>query len=180
MGFNKKDGKGSQRRHRINHEIRGSRVRVILEGRNLGVVPYRDAIGLAKERDLDLVQVSPAEGDQPPVCQIIDYGKFCYSQKKKLKQNKTKKVEWKEVRLTPGTGAHDVQTKLRQIRSFLKDGKFVKLTMIYRRRQIAHVDEGERIIKEIIAGVEDLGKVKAPPRMENKRLSAQIIPKSSD
>jgi len=143
----------------------------------MGIVSRYDALTLARERKLDLVQVSESKKGEPPVCQIIDYGKFCYNQKKRAKKNKQKQIDWKEVRMTPGTGEHDIQTKIRQIRQFLEQGKYVKLAIKYRRRQIVHVDEGHKIMESVLAAIEDVGKSQNRPRMENRQLTIHIVPK---
>ena len=143
---------------------------------NMGEHRFMDALDLAKGQNLDLVQVAVGKKGVP-VCRIIDYGKFCYEQSKKTKVNKQKQVDWKEIRLTPGIAKHDVETKLKQIRQFLEQGKHIKVMIKYKRRQIVHIDEGRKVMSQILAAIEDIGKVESNPRMEGKQLSTQIVPK---
>jgi len=152
-------------------------VRVILDGQNLGVVATDEARSLARKRGLDLVEVSPHSN--PPVCQITDYGKYAYDQKKRKKKSaqNAQKVDYKEIRLTPGIGKHDIETKVRQLRNFLEQGKQVKVTVRYKKRQIVHQDQGRITLKAVIDAVEDIGKPENKPRMEGKQLSVQISPK---
>ena len=142
----------------------------------MGEHSARDALELARSQKLDLVQVAKGKNGLP-VCRIIDYGKFCYEQSKKVKSTKQKQVPWKEVRLTPGIGEHDIQTKLKQIRQFLQEGKNVKVTVRYRRRQIVHIDEGHKVMTQILVAIDDIGKTESKPRMEGKQLSVQIVPR---
>ena len=146
-----------------------------MNGKNLGQVPIREALALANEQELDLVEVAPQE--KPPVCILVDYGKYQYEQKKRKKNNKSKSVEWKEIRLTPGTGSHDIETKLKQLRKFLSQGKHVKITVRFRRRQLAHKDEGRKILDQIVADIQDVGAPEKNSKMEGKDMSIRISPK---
>ena len=147
---------------------------MVLDGQNLGVVSTTEAKSLAYEKGLDLVEVNA--NAKPPVCQIIDNSKFRYQQAKKQKQNKQKKLERKEVRLSPGTGDHDIDTKVRQARKFLEQGKPVKVTVRYKKRQIAHVDEGQRVMDKMLEALQDFGKPDHRPQLEGKQLSVQVNP----
>lgn len=143
----------------------------------MGVVEVRDAQNLAFERGMDLVEV---DGNaKPPVCHIMDYGKFQYDQEKKKKRLKANspKTETKEVRLSAVTGDHDIEIKVKQVRKFLEQGKHVKLTVMYRRRQIAHVDLGQKVLLDMLEAVKDIGKTDSKPRLEGKKLSVQVVPK---
>lgn len=160
---------------RINDAINAFNVRLILDGRNMGVVPKRDALNLARERGLDLVEMS-SNGDVP-VCQIIDYGKFCYEQKKKKKANKQKIVDWKGIRFTPGIDKHDIETKVKQLKSFLQQGKPVRLMVKFRKRQLAHTSEGEKVLNEVLDQLGDAGKVESRPKMEGQQMVVQVYPK---
>lgn len=164
-------------KRRTNDQIRVPKVRVILDGRNLGIVSTNDAKNLAKSKNLDLVEVSP--NVDPPVCQIIDYGKYEYNQKKKKRKdtNKNKKVDWKEIRLTAGTANHDIETKVKQLRGFLESGKHVKISVRHFKRQIAHKDQGQQVMDAIINAISDIGKVQQKPRLEGRNLTTQIVPK---
>jgi len=146
-----------------------------MNGKNLGKVPIREALALANEQELDLVEVAPQE--KPPVCILVDYGKYQYEQKKRKKNNKSKSVEWKEIRLTPGTGSHDIETKLKQLRKFLSQGKHVKITVRFRRRQLAHKDEGRKILDQIAEDIQDVGAPEKNSKMEGKDMSIRISPK---
>ncbi len=148
---------------------------LVMNGKNLGQVPIREALALANEQELDLVEVAPQE--KPPVCILVDYGKYQYEQKKRKKNNKSKSVEWKEIRLTPGTGSHDIETKLKQLRKFLSQGKHVKITVRFRRRQLAHKDEGRKILDQIVADIQDVGAPEKNSKMEGKDMSIRISPK---
>ncbi len=146
-----------------------------MNGQNLGTVPIRDALALANERGLDLVEVAPR--DKPPVCILVDYGKHRYDQKKRNKNNKSKAMECKEIRLTPGTDQHDVETKVKQLRKFLSQGKHVKINVRFRKRQLAHKDEGRKLLDQVIAAVEDVGTPEKNSKMEGKDMSVRIVPK---
>jgi translation initiation factor IF-3 len=152
-------------------------VRLVLDGKNLGVVSTDDAKSLARQKGLDLVEISP--NSRPPVCQIIDYGKYAYERKKRQRQTaaKAQKVDWKEIRLTPGIGEHDIETKVRKLRQFLERGKHVKVTVRYKRRQIVHQDQGLQTLEAVVDSVKDIGKTDNKPRMEGKQLTVQIVPK---
>jgi len=138
----------------------------------------RVALDIARQEGLDLVEVSP--NDRPPVCLIIDYGKFQYEKKKKQRANKSKEVEWKELRLTPGTGENDIHTKVRQARKFLEQGKYIKVTVRFRSRQLAHTDEGQKVLDRIVQEVSDIAAAESRSRMEGKQLSLHLIPKTND
>ncbi len=148
---------------------------LVVNGKNLGTVPVREALALAGEQGLDLVEVAPQE--KPPVCILTDYGKYQYEQKKRKKNNKSKSVEWKEIRLTPGTGSHDIDTKLKQLRKFLSQGKHVKITVRHRGRQLAHKDEGRKLLDQVVESIQDVGAPEKNSKMEGKDMSIRITPK---
>ncbi len=159
---------------RINDQIRVPRIRLIYQNRNMGVVPISDAKTLARDSGLDLVEIAP--DSKPPVCKIIDFGKWQYEQGKREKANKTKPVAWKEVRLSAGTQKHDIDTKGRCLRQFLASGQPVKVSVHHKKRQIVHPDQGRHVMEEILAFVEGVGKVESKPRMEGRDLSVRIVP----
>ncbi|MCA9078821.1 MAG: translation initiation factor IF-3 [Planctomycetaceae bacterium] len=162
----------------MNEQIRLSPVRVVdQEGEMLGVIPTEEALNIAQEAGLDLVEVAPNE--RPPVCRILDYGKFKYEQKKKQQKNaKTHQVQMKEIRLRPKTGDHDIQFKMKRARGFLEDRDKVKLNVFFRGRENAHHDRGREILTSIIADLEDIAKVEKPPGMEGGRnMTAVLTPK---
>lgn len=145
-------------------------------GEMLGVLPTSEALEIARQADMDLVEVAPNE--RPPVCRIMDYGKFKYEQKKKhAKNTKTHQVQIKEIRLRPKTGDHDVQVKVRQARGFLEEKDKVRVNVVFRGREMAHVDRGKQVILEVIALLEDIAKIEKPPMMEGKSMTAVLTPK---
>lgn len=165
--------------HRINDQIRLSPVRVVdHEGKMLGVIPTSDALRTAFEVGLDLVEVAPNE--RPPVCRIMDYGKFKYEQKKKHANSaKQHQVQLKEIRLRPKTGEHDIDFKVKQAREFLTHKDKVKLNIIFRGRENAHHDRGREILAAIIAQLEDVAKVEKTPGLEGGRnMTAVLTPKA--
>jgi translation initiation factor IF-3 len=163
--------------HRINENIRISPVRVVSHtSEMLGTMPTAEALEVARQAGLDLVEVAPDE--RPPVCRIMDYGKFKYEQKKKqAKSAKTHQVQIKEIRLRPKTGEHDVEFKVKQARGFLGDRDKVKVTIQFRGRELAHVDRGRELILGVIASLEDIAKIEKPPSMEGKFMTAVLVPK---
>jgi translation initiation factor IF-3 len=163
--------------HRINEQIRLSPVRVVSQnGEMLGAMPTAEALDLARQANLDLVEVAPDE--RPPVCRIMDYGKFKYEQKKRAARNaKTHQVQIKEIRLRPKTGEHDVDVKVRQARGFLADRDKVKVTVQFKGREMAHIDRGKEIIQGVITLLEDVAKVEKPPLMEGRNMTAVLTPK---
>jgi translation initiation factor IF-3 len=156
---------------RINHQIRIRQIRVIDdEGKQLGVLETADALALAAHKGLDLVEIAPNQ--RPPVCRIMDYGKFKYEQKKKDQASKRKQhqVHVKEVRLRPAIAEHDLQVRVRQARDFLTEGDKVLLVCLFRGRQMAHKEVGEQVIRNVVTLLADLAKIEAPIRMEGKRM----------
>lgn len=146
-------------------------------GQMLGVIPTSDALRLASEAVLDLVEVAPNE--RPPVCRIMDYGKFKYEQKRKHANSaKQHQVQLKEIRLRPKTGEHDIEFKVKQARDFLSHKDKVKLNIIFRGRENAHHDRGREILAGIISQLEDVSKVEKPPGLEGGRnMTAVLSPK---
>ncbi|MGB0678053.1 MAG: translation initiation factor IF-3 [Polyangiales bacterium] len=163
---------------RINDRIRIPEVRVIgAEGEMLGVMPTHEAKRVAREHDLDLVEVNPKA--QPPVCKIMDYGRFKYEEKKR--QNEAKKrqtqVELKEIKLRPKTDDHDVDFKTKHVRRFLEEGNKVKLTCRFRGREITHPETAKRQLDAIIAAVSDIGLVEVASRMDGRTMTAIVAPR---
>jgi len=136
----------------------------------LGVMPTKKAIELAEEAGLDLVEVSP--GAAPPVCKILDYGKYKYEQQKKAAEARKnqKIVDVKEVKIRPATEEHDYQVKMRNARKFLENGDKVKVTMRFRGREMAHQDIGMDLLKRMIDELADIGKVDLHPKMEGRQI----------
>src|SRR5262249_41970908 len=160
---------------RVNEQIRISPVRVInAEGVMLGVMPTSKALETAREAGLDLVEVAPNE--RPPVCKIIDYGKFKYTQKKKLSKQKQHQVHIKEIRVRPKTGDHDIEVKVKRAREFLEHKDKVLVNVLFRARELAHLDDGRKAMQEVVTVLEEVGKVEKTPAMEGRRMSATVAP----
>ena len=176
-GFNDRRDQPRPDHQRVNEQIRISPVRLIgVNGEQLGVVPTQQALDLAREAQLDLVEVAAQE--RPPVCKIMDYGKFKFLQKQKQKdKTKAHQQKLKEIRLRPKTGDHDVDTKINQARKFLEHKDKVLVYVLFKGRELQHVEEGRRIINQVLEKLQDLAKVEKPPAMEGKRMTAMIAPK---
>lgn len=162
---------------RRNEQIRARDVRVIgAEGEQIGILPRADAIALAKEAGMDLVEVA-ATAD-PPVCRIMDFGKFKYEQQQKKKEAKKNQsvVQIKEIKVRPKTDDHDYETKLRHIRRFLMDGDRCKVTVFFRGREIVHKDRGQAILERVIEDTRDIGKVEQDPSAEGRTLQMLLMP----
>ena len=141
----------------------------------MGIVPFRDALEAAQARDLDLVEVAP--NATPPVCRLMDYGKFLYEQaKKEKKSRKAQKTEVKEIRLRPKTGQHDVAFKVRDARRFLNDGLKVKVRVRFRGREITYPEIGREMLKRIAQELEDVSTIEQSPRMEGRSLLMILSP----
>jgi translation initiation factor IF-3 len=164
--------------HRVNEQIRISPVRVVgANGEVLGILATAEAQKLAVEAGLDLVEVAP--NVRPPVCKIMDFGKFKYEQKRKqTKSAKQHQQQLKEIRLRPKTGEHDIGFKVKQARGFLEDGDKVKVNVLFRGRENAHHEKGREILTQVISALEDISKVEALPRMDSGRsMSCVLTPK---
>lgn len=163
--------------HRLNEEINVPEIRLIgEEGEQLGVVSSRQAMHLAEEAGLDLVEIAPLA--QPPVCRIMDYGKFKYQEAKKAHEAKLKQkqVQVKEVKLRPGTDENDYQIKLRNMIRFLDEEDKVKVTLRFRGREMAHQEFGMRQLERIKADLEPYGQVEQMPKMEGRQMIMIIAP----
>src|SRR5690554_3612915 len=172
-------GKSSKELHRINERIRVPEVRLVGENVTEGVYSTRDAMKIAEDQELDLVEIAPMA--KPPVCRIIDYNKFVYQQKKKLKEQKAKtvKVTVKEIRFGPQTDDHDFNFKLKHAINFLKEGSKVKAFVFFRGRSILFKDQGEVLLLRFANELEEYAKVEHMPIMEGKRMSIMLTPKKS-
>src|SRR5262249_37758284 len=165
------------RGQRINEQIRISPVRLIgVQGEQLGVVPTTQALDMAREANLVLVEVAPTE--RPPVCKIMDFGKFRYQQSRKGTKTKPHQQKLKEIRVRPKTGEHDIETKINQARKFLEHRDKVLLNVLFRGRELQHLDEGRRIIVSMVEKLSDLAKIEKAPSMEGKRMTAMLAPKT--
>jgi translation initiation factor IF-3 len=162
---------------RVNEQIRISPIRLIgPNGEQVGVIPTSEALAQAREAGQDLVEVAPLE--KPPVCKIMDYGKFKFQQKQKQKdKTKAHQQKLKEIRLRPKTDQHDVDTKIAQARKFLEHHDKVLVYVMYKGREIQHTEEGKRILMQIREKVLDICKIEKEPSLEGKRMSMMLAPK---
>lgn len=161
----------------VNYQIKAPVVRVVGENvKNPGILPIKEALRMADEMELDLVEISP--NANPPVCKIIDYQKFLYQQKKKQKELKAKtaKIVVKEIRFGPYTDDHDYNFKLRHAQKFLQDGAKVKAYVYFKGRSIVYNEDGEAILQRFANDLEELGKVEQMPKLEGKRMIMLIAP----
>jgi len=166
-------------RLRINEQINRSPVRLIGDDNSqIGVVSIDQALEHAREADLDLVEIAPEAS--PPVCRIMDFGKYIYEQKRKDKLNLKKQhtVTLKELRLRPKTDKHDCDTKVNHAREFFRKGHRVQFTMMFRGREMAHAELGQEMMNDIVTALEDVAKVEQPPLMQGKRLTVVMMPKT--
>ena len=163
---------------RLNSEITAREVRLIdAEGKQVGIVPRYEALRMAEEAELDLVEISPQA--QPPVCKIMDYGKFRYQQQKKAAEAKKKQkvIEVKEVKFRPGTEEADYQVKLRNVIRFLEEGNKVKITLRFRGREMAHQDIGMQVYDRIEKDLGELAAVEQRPKLEGRQMVMVIAPR---
>lgn len=165
-----------QNQQRVNDQIRISPIRLIgANGEQIGIVPTVQALDMARDANLDLVEVAPQE--RPPVCKIMDFGKFRYQQSTKQKKAKTHQQKLKEIRLRPKTGDHDIDTKVNQARKFLEHKDKVIIYVLFKGREMQHIEEGKRVISSMLEQLGDLAKVEKQPTLEGKRMSAMLAPK---
>lgn len=162
----------------VNEQIRDKQVRLIDEtGQQLGIVSAREAQKLANEKSLDLVKIAPKA--KPPVCKIIDYGKYKFEQAKKEKEAKKKQktISVKEVRLSPNIEQHDIDTKMKHANKFLDNGDKVKVVVRFRGRELAHTSAGRGILLDFAKGLEEVGEIDKPPKMEGRNMVMFLSPK---
>lgn len=146
------------------------------EGEQLGIQPTTQALNLARDAGMDLVEVSPM--DQPPVVRIMDFGKFKYEKAKRQNKNSAShQAKLKEIRVRPKTGTHDIETKVKQARKFLESRDKVLLTLIFRGRELAHFDEGQRILDGVVSQLADVATVETPSTRQAKRLTCLLAPR---
>ncbi|CAN2535177.1 MAG TPA: translation initiation factor IF-3 [Methylosinus sp.] len=163
---------------RINREIRAREVQLIdSEGKNHGVVPLPDALTLAETASLDLVEIAP--NSEPPVCKILDYGRFRFLEQKKAAEarKKQKIVEVKEIKLRPGIDEHDYEVKMKAVLRFFEEGDKVKVTLRFRGREIAHQDIGYRLMSRVKAETVTIAKVELEPSMEGRQMIMVLAPR---
>jgi translation initiation factor IF-3 len=169
----------STKRVRVNRQIRISPIRVIgADGSQLGILEVDRALAIAEELGLDLVEVAPMA--RPPVARIMDYGKFKFEQAKQARQAKKKQhvIQLKEVKFRPGIDEHDFETKTRHARRFLEEGNKVKVTLMFRGRQISHPELGKQVVDRVAQELQDLAKIEADARLEGKAMTMILTPKS--
>jgi translation initiation factor IF-3 len=162
----------------VNQQIRISPVRLIAEnGEQLGVVPIEEALRVAAERGLDLVEVAPTA--RPPVVKIMDYGKFRFEQAKAARAARKKQhvIQMKEVKFRPGINDHDFEFKTRHARNFLKEGNKVKVTMMFRGRQVMHPELGEEVLNRVWESLKDIAKVETEAKLDGRTMTMVLAPK---
>ncbi|MCK6429129.1 translation initiation factor IF-3 [Betaproteobacteria bacterium PRO7] len=164
--------------HRINGEINAPEVRLIgVDGEPLGIVKLAEAFRLAEEKDVDLVEIAPTA--VPPVCRLMDYGKFKYQEQKKAHEARLKQkvIEVKEIKFRPATDDHDYQTKVRKLQEFLQEGDKAKVTMRFRGREMAHQELGLKLLERVRNDLEAVSQVEAMPRLEGRQMVMVLAPK---
>lgn len=175
MAYNNNNNKGQ----RVNEQIRVREVRLIDdEGNQKGIVPTLEALKMAKDKDLDLVEVSP--NANPPVCKILDYGKYRFEQEKKLRDAKKnqKVLKLKEIRMQPKIGSGDLDTKAKHVQEFLDEGDKVKVTIRFRGRELAHTELGYDVLNEVLKRLTSAYVVEKAPAMDGKTMSMTISAKA--
>ena len=173
----KRGGKGGAKRARTNDQIEAQEVRLIdEEGEQLGVVPLEQALETAAGKELDLVEMSPDA--EPPVCRLMDYGKYLFEQKQKQKESRKKQrqMQVKEVKFRPGTDAGDYEVKLRNLKRFLEAGDKTKVTVRFRGREMAHQELGLELLKRVEEDLTEWGNVEQRPNMEGRQMIMVIAP----
>jgi translation initiation factor IF-3 len=163
---------------RINEEIRVREIRVVdADGNQLGIMPTRDALKMAEERQLDLVEIAPQA--KPPVCRIMDFGKYKYEQSKREKEARKKQrvIELKEIKMRPNIEDHDFYVKVKNAVRFLKDGDKVKATMVFRGREIVHTQLGRQLLVRMAEELKDLCNIERQPKLEGKNMIMILSPK---
>ncbi len=164
--------------HQINEEILDKEVRLIGDGgEQLGIMSSAEALKIAEERELDLVKIAP--GSNPPVCKIMDYGKYRFEQTKKEKEAKKNQrvIEIKEIRMSPGIDTNDFNTKLKNGQKFLADGNRLKVSVRFRGREMAHTEIGAELLKDFAAKCADIANMDKAPKLEGRNMSMFLSPK---
>lgn len=179
MRNNFRNNNNNKELHRINDRIRVPEVRLVGDNVETGVYPIREALRLADDLDLDLVEISPTA--KPPVCRIVDYQKFLYQQKKKQREQRAKaiKVVVKEIRFGPQTDEHDYNFKLKHAKSFLEDGAKVKAFVFFRGRSILFKDQGEVLLLRFANDLEEYARVEQLPVLEGRRMILMLAPRKT-
>ena len=163
--------------HRINGEVNAREVRLIgVDGEVVGIMSGREALKMAEEADTDLVEISP--NATPPVCRLMDYGKFKYQEQKKAAEARAKQkiIQVKEIKLRPGTDENDYQVKMRNIKRFIEDGDKVKVTLRFRGREMAHQEIGMRQLERIREELAEMAQVESMPKLEGRQMVMMLAP----
>jgi translation initiation factor IF-3 len=164
---------------RANRDIRGVRDVQLIDdnGSNRGVMPFFDALKIAEDAGLDLVEISP--NSTPPVCKILDYGRFRFLEQKKANEarKRQKVIEIKEIKLRPGIDDHDYDVKMKSVRRFFEDGDKVKVTLRFRGREMAHVELGAKVLQRVKADTAEMAKVESEPSMEGRQMTMVLAPR---
>ena len=168
---------GADKRTAVNRMITARQLRVIgADGEQLGILEKHNAIAAAEDVGLDLVEVAPTAN--PPVCRIMDYGKFKYEQSKKAQVSKKKQkiIQIKEIKVRPKTDSHDLETKAKHAKRFLAEGNKIKVTVRFRGREIVHTDRGQLVLSKLMVLLEDVATVEAPAKMEGRNMIMVLAP----
>lgn len=168
----------TEKKHRTNGEIRVNEVRLIgIEGEQLGIVKLAQALDMAEENEVDLVEIAPNAA--PPVCRLMDYGKFRYQEQKRQQEARAKQkvVQIKEVKFRPATDDGDYNVKLRNVRRFIEDGDKVKVSLRFRGREMAHQELGMRVLERVRDDVEEICQVESFPRLEGRQMVMVLAPR---
>ena len=177
--FNRNNNfRGKKDLHKINNFITSEDVRVILDdGEQLGIMKKNEAIDIAKGRNMDLVEIAP--NNKPPVCKIVNYGKFKYQEQKKKNEAKKKQkvIETKELKIRPGTGEHDYQVKIRNAQKFIKEGNRVKFSLRFKGREMEHSNLGIDMLKRVKTDLGELIRVEMEPKIEGRQAFLVVAPK---
>lgn len=173
--FNEEPTIAKKQQNRINESIRITPIRVIdQDGTQLGVISTADALKKAQDQGLDLVEVAPEA--KPPVCRIMDFGKFKYDKSKRTSKNKAHQTKLKEIRVRPKTGKHDIDFKVKKAVGFLKHNDKVQVTVLFRGREMAHIEEGRKVMEGIIEQLSEFGKVENRPSQQSRKMICTIAP----
>ena len=177
--FNPRFQRQQEPEHKINERIRALQVRLVGENVTIGVYPTHEALKIAQQQEMDLVEISP--NADPPVCKVIDYKKFLYEKKMKEKEMKAnaKQSEVKEIRFTPGTDDHDFDFKAKHAENFLKDGNKVKAYVQFKGRAIQFKERGELVLLKFAERLAEVGQPEALPKLEGKRMFLMLTPKTT-
>ncbi len=177
--FNPRFQRQQEPEHKINERVRALQVRLVGENVTVGIYPTHEALKIAQQQEMDLVEISP--NADPPVCKVIDYKKFLYEKKKKEKEMKAnaKQSEVKEIRFTPGTDDHDFDFKAKHAENFLKDGNKVKAYVQFKGRAIQFKERGELVLLKFAERLAEVGQPEALPKLEGKRMFLMLTPKTT-